>query len=502
MVKFSVVANQNPWWKFGDDFSRFDKDLVALQNQIIPIEREWVDLEQGDIGVIRGCRQIGKTTYMKTYVKRLMEDGVEPRSILYLSVDRFIATRRELRRAISSFLKRNRDAEEVFIILDEVTVLKDWTLELKSLSDSGVTKRSKVLVTGSSGEALRRTGEQLPGRGLEGNEYYMKPLTFREFVFQTIPRFEAKTSSGELQRALRLLEGELKKVKITLQENLSDIHVLIDPILPFESELEYLFEHYLRCGGFPMAINQYVENVLYLKKDGFFEPGLNETFVRIVLGELSKAGKNETMASRILKEIIDRQGSRYSFTRLANALSMNHVTTGDYIDFLERSFILTVLYAYDFSKKDIKYKGGKKVYFQDPFILYSLKSSLTGKGINETIRETLEDEELASEIVEGMVLSHLLMSKETPYLKEKNSFLWFYYDTRGKEIDAVLNRDGDYLGIEVKYQNDVGPGDVTRIHDINNYIILSKDDLIETEDTYVVPIEVLLSTLETSRHNL
>jgi len=183
-------------------------------------------------------------------------------------VDRFIATRRELRRAISSFLKRNRDAEEVFIILDEVTVLKDWTLELKSLSDSGVTKKSKVLVTGSSGEALRRTGEQLPGRGLEGNEHYMKPLTFREFVFQTIPRFEAKTSSGELQRALRLLEGELKKVKITLQENLSDIHVLIDPILPFESELEYLFEHYLRCGGFPMAINQYVENVLYQKKDG------------------------------------------------------------------------------------------------------------------------------------------------------------------------------------------------------------------------------------------
>jgi predicted AAA+ superfamily ATPase len=115
---------------------------------------------------------------------------------------------------------------------------------------------------------------------------------------------------------------------------------------------------------------------------------------------------------------------------------------------------------------------------------------------------SFENEDMISEIIEGIVASHLTMSMETPYLKERNTFLWFYYDTRGKEIDNVLMRDGRYLGIEVKYQSDVGPRDVTRVQEIDNYLILSKNDVVKTDDTYVVPVEAFLSVLEMSKHNL
>ena len=502
MVKFGEIANQNPWWKFGKKFDSFDIDLSALRNQNVRVERRWIDLKQYDISIIRGCRQIGKTTYMKTYVERLIREGVEPRKILYLSVDQFFVSRKELRRAVNYFLRRNRDAEEVFILLDEITALGDWNLELKYLSDSGVTQQARVVVTGSSGEALRREGEQLPGRGLEGNEYYLKPLSFREFILQTGDHFSARAVSGELVKSLQLIEKKLKGSSITLKESLNEIINKVDIILPFKNELEYLFEHYLRCGGFPIAINQYINNLLVQKKEDFYEQDLVERFVRTVLGELTKYGKNEMMARQILKEILDKYSTRFSFSKLAHDIEMNHVTTGDYLDFLEKSFILLVLYAYDFNKQDLKYKGSKKVYFQDPFIFYSLKSLLTGKGINDIIRETLEDEELLSEIIEGIVFSHLLMSREIPYLKEKNAFLWFYYDTRGKEIDNVLNINGNYLGIEVKYQNDVGTSDVARITGIDDYIILSKDDFIENGHTIVVPVDAFLALLERSKHNL
>ena len=502
MVKIGEIINQNPWWKYGGEFSSFDVDLTVLRNQRIAIERRWIDLKVGDICIIRGCRQIGKTTYMKTYVKKLISDGVEPRRILYLSVDRFFVSRRELRRAIDYFLRRNRDANEVFILLDEITALENWNLELKYLSDSGITKRARILVTGSSGEALRRVGEQLPGRGLEGNEYFMRPLSFREFILQTSNYFASHAESSELVRSLQLLVRNLREISLTLEEPLDEIINVVDSILPFKDELEYLFEHYLRCGGFPIAINEYVENVLVEKKEDFFRPDLPEVFVRIVLGELTKYGKNEMTARRILREILDKYGGRFTLTKLERDINVNHVTIGTYLDFMENSFILSVLYAYDFNKQDVKYKGSKKVYFQDPFIFHSLKSALTGNEINDVIRETLADEEALSKIIEGIVFSHLLASKEIPYLKEKNTFLWFYYDNKGREIDYILKKNEDLLGIEVKYRNDVGLNDVTRINEIENYIILSKDDIIESEHTIVVPAVPLLALLKKSKHNI
>lgn len=501
MVKFIEIANQNPWWKYGDSFHIFDPNLLTFQNQKIKIDRRRLDLKKGDIGIIRGCRQIGKTTYMKRLVQRLIADGIESRKILYLSVDRFVS-RREFRNAVDDFLRRNRDADEVYILLDEITAIKEWNLELKRLSDSGITQRARVLVTGSSGAALRGMGEQLPGRGLEGNEYYMRPLSFREFIFQTMTMFESWSKSNELSQALQILETTLKETWLTLAEDFDEIADRLDRILPFKSELEYLFEHYLRCGGFPIAINPYFDNTMIKEKEDFFEPEVVEVFVRTVLGELNKHGKSEATARQILKAIIDRYGTRFSFNNLANDLTITHVTTSDYLDFLENSFILSILYAYDFNKKDLKQKGSKKVYFQDPFIFYSMKSALTGAVINDVIREALENEDMISEIIEGIVASHLTMSMETPYLKERNTFLWFYYDTRGKEIDNVLMRDGRYLGIEVKYQSDVGPRDVTRVQEIDNYLILSKNDVVKTDDTYVVPVEAFLSVLEMSKHNL
>jgi len=499
MVKFAELANQNPWWKYGKDFQRFDKDLAALHDQRIPIERKSVQLQLGDAGVIRGCRQIGKTTYLKTLVSRLINEDVESRRIMYLSVDQLIGTRRELRSALDIFLTRNMDAEEVYIILDEITALRDWNLELKTLSDSGTMQKARLLVTGSSGEALRNTGEQMPGRGLEGNEYYMKPLSFREFTLQTIDAFTGRARSNELVQALIGLKKILQATKLMVEEDTDKLAERSNMVLPFQEELTYLFGHYLRCGGFPVSINSYFKPTAE-EKEWLIEPKVAETFVRTTLGELSKYGKSEATARQLLSEIITRYGAMYSFTGMSD--TVNHVTTTDYLDFLEKSFILHILYAIDLNKKTPKYKGKKKVYFLDPFIYYSIKSSLTGTDVNETISETIDNEIMLSEIVEGTVVSHLAMSRETPYLKEKDTFTWFYYDNSGREIDNVVKIDGGYRGIEVKYRNNVGLGDVTRAQGIDDYIVLSRDDYDVNGNTCVIPACVYLSILERSEHNL
>jgi len=500
MVKIVDLVNQNPWWKHGRRFERYDRDLARAEQNPIFFERKGFETKTENIYIIRGCRQIGKTTYLKKLVAKAINDGVEPRRILYLSLDLF-TSRREMRNAINYFLDTNREAENLLILLDEVTTIKDWNLELKHLYDSGITRRARIVATGSSGAALRRRGELLPGRGLEGNEYYLKPLSFREFTLQTLEHVQHHSEGKEFRDTLRRLGEILGKVSIQLTSNLGKIYEALNTIIPFKKELEYFFRIYLFTGGFPGVVNEYLRKKS-VGEEEFVDPALAETFVRNVLGDIIKQGKKETYARQLLREIIDKYGTRYSYSKLSRDVEITHVTTIDYLETLEESFIITILHAYDFNKKNMKFKGAKKIYFQDPFIFYALKSCLGGRDINDVIAETLEDEESVGKIVEGIVTTHLAMTRETPVMREPETFLWFYYDTSGRELDNVIKPDRSFLGIETKYRGEVRLGKTLRVPHIKKYVILSKEDFELDENTLITPVETFLSLLEKSNHNL
>lgn len=500
MVKISEIVNQNPWWRYGKEFISYDRHLSKAREGLIFFERKDFRTSKENIYVIRGCRQVGKTTYLKEEIEKLIREGFDPKRILYLSLD-FFTSRKEMRNAINYFLDSNREAEELIIFLDEITTIKDWNLELKYLWDSGITKRTKVVATGSSGVALRKKGELLPGRGLEGNEYYLKPLSFREFVLQTLDRVKSHAETREFEEALERLKDALGRVNIDMKLDADEIYSAVNRIIPFKKELEYLFGIYLVTGGFPGIINEHLRRK-FAKERELVDSTSAETFVRNVLGDVIKQRRQETFARQILKEIIDKYGIKYSFSKLAGNIETTHVTMIDYLELLEESFILTVLHAYDFNKQDMKFKGAKKVYFQDPFILNALKSSLSGREVNEVIAENLQDEESLSRVVEGIVCSHLALNQEMPLMRELRTFLWFYYDSRGREVDYVLRLNKSFVGIETKYRSNVGFEDVLEIPQIKRYIILSKEDVELKENILVVPVEIFLSLLNKSNNNL
>lgn len=211
--------------------------------------------------------------------------------------------------------------------------------------------------------------------------------------------------------------------------------VIVYQVKPTEKIIKQLFIHFNR----------------FEDKQEMIESTLSEIFIRDVLGDLARLQRQEIVIRDILKGILEKYGSRYSFSKLSNAVGRTHVTVIDSLEILKDSFILFILYAYEFSKRDIRLKGFKKVYFLDPFIYHSLKSYLSGEETWDIIYKTLIDENIQSMIVEGVVLSHLLMHGEIPYSREGKTFLWYHYDRSGKEIDAVTKVNDKYLGIEVKY---------------------------------------------------
>jgi predicted AAA+ superfamily ATPase len=419
----------------------------------------------------------------------------------------FFTSRREMRNAISYYLNSRRDASTIYLLLDEITYLEDWNLELKFMADQGILRKGIIIATGSSAIKLKQKGELLPGRGLEGNEYYIKPLSFRKFVIHSIANDfiihdsdGQAASSDEFTDTLNRLKSLMLSCSIDLASSIEDIRKEVDKLLPFKRELGYLFRLYLICGGMPGVINHYFTN-RYQQHQDIIESTIAEIFIRDVLGDFARMYKQETTTRQILKGIVERYGSRYSFSNLSRKIERTHVTTIDYIEFMEDSFLCFVLYAYDFNKKEAKIKGDKKIYFFDPFIFHSVKSHIKGTPVWDNINRTLEDENLLGKLVEGVFISHLRMYDEIPLLRTGNTFLWNYYDKSGKEIDAIFKINGSYLGIEVKYQWQVDERDIKRIIPVKKYIILSKEDIGGRGDMMIVPLDVFLALLPSSKRN-
>lgn len=498
MAKIAEIVSLNPWWKHKAEFDRYDNSLQKAKP--IFFKRKGIELSKGSIYILRGPRQVGKTTYLKDTIRSLILRGVPPRDIFYLSLD-FFTSRREMRNAIDYFINSTRDSTDIYLFLDEITSIEDWNLELKYMADQGITQKGVILATGSSAVKLKEKVELLPGRGLEGNEYYIKPLSFRELVLQSVDFITAMVTRDEFWESLNKLKPILKESSIDLCQSLDDIGREAQKILPFKKELSYFLQIYLITGGLPGTINHYLTN-RYSNRKEMIEPQVSEIFIRDVLGDFSRLQKQETIVRQILKAIVERYGSRYSFSKLSREIDRNHITTIDYLEFLEDSFISFILYAYDFNKKEPKWKGEKKVYFFDPLVFHSIKSYLSGEEIWNMITRTMEDEELQSKVVEGIVISHLLMHREIPFLKTGKTFLWSYYDKGGREIDTILKEDGGYSGIEVKYRPEARELKIRKIEPIKKYLILSKEDMRREGEIMAVPLDIFLSLLTVSERNV
>ena len=499
MAKIAEIAQQNNWWKHGRQFDKYDSNLSNTEP--IFFKRNKFEISRDNIYIFRGSRRVGKTTDLKDKVRELLSRNLDAKNILYLSVD-FFTSRREFRNALNYFLDSTREAKEIYLLFDEITSINDWERELKYLADQGLTERSIVIATGSSAIKLKEGGEVLPGRKIEGNRYYMKPLCFREFVLQTIDFFiSLESSTQEYRNSLYNLKEILTNSGINSDYEILEIKDKVNSIIQFKDELKLFMNIYLHTGGFPGVINHYLRNKYENNKE-FIESNLAEEFVTSTIGDLARIGKQEIVIRSILEGLVKKYGSRYSFSNLSSDIGRNHKTTIDNLNALEDSFIIHILYSYNFARNGIKTKGEKKVYFLDPFIYYSILSYLKGVQVWEIINEAMINEDLISVLIEGIVISHLLMSKEIPIMRSGRTFLWSYYDRYGKEIDALLRINRDFLGVEVKYQSEVNTRDILKIKPVKNYLILSKNDIYSKDNTIIVPVDAFLSLISVSEKNI
>lgn len=478
-MKWTDIVSTNLWWK---DPLWYSKDPDVSQALGFVVERSGLRLEPGNTYLIRGIRRSGKTVYLKLTVKSLVEGSASPRSIVYLSCDRLTGGRRELLNALKSFLTNFRPTKPIFM-LDEITYLRDWYLLLKELAERQDFQNATIVATGSNPVNLRRLSERLPGRKLEGNDYLMLPLTFRQFL-------KSVRKNDYLDEGLRKASSEVSSLPpVTFPLSYHDEQIIADASVYLE-ELNTLFRDYLLTGGFPATVDCYFKNRSIDRK-------LYEEVVRVVMGDLTKSGKREDIAMSILRELVspNSYAQRTNLNSLGDRIGHPHNTVGDYLNILEESFILINLMTVNPYVWRVKPKSLRKVFVTDPFLYHSINSYFSGLDGFSMAEDIVNDEDTCSRIVEGVVAYHFLLTRLHPYRVEKSSFLGFTYNNR-EEVDLLYRcEDGSTVAIQISYRSALGSVK-PRAAGITIDLTLTKDEYVA--ERKIIPVCLLMSLLPTS----
>ena len=164
------LSRMNPWWE-GRELSPLPATRRHLVHQIhLRLRRRLAPAV-----VVRGPRQIGKTTAQMQVLQDLLESGVPPRNIFRIQADEspelaaFSTPEPILRLADwyeDSILGKTLNAaahqgEPTYLFFDEVQNLRDWAPQIKLLVDHSATQ---VLITGSSALRIELGRDSLAGR--------------------------------------------------------------------------------------------------------------------------------------------------------------------------------------------------------------------------------------------------------------------------------------------------------------------------------------------------
>ncbi len=427
------VFEQNPWWT-SPGWQASDPHLRALDAQPMRLAADFVgdlNLKSPGIHILRGPRQVGKSTDLKLLVKRALDEGIHPRAVVYLALDLLEGRHlSEMAAAIRRALNLADSQPAGLLLLDEVTAVAGWQTAIKSLWDQGQIRDALVVCTGSSAIDLQRgAAERLPGRRGEGVDHLVLPQSFSAF---------ARALNDEIPVSPQLTVAEIR----------GDAGAaLLRDMRPHGPALEAALARYLLFGGLPASVAEAV--------GGAREPS---TEVRRVLRdsllrELQRRGASVPAALALLERVARSLGSKVSWSAMAREMdvplgrgssSPSHATLRDYVELLAAGYFLFVAYFWRSGTQSNELSKDKKVFFADPLLHTIALESSPGLSLdtpalveNTVGMALLRRYEPAERLIEAFVLPERLHIWQT---------------SRGGEIDFVCGPRRELDLVEVKYR--------------------------------------------------
>jgi predicted AAA+ superfamily ATPase len=469
-MELARLAQQNPWWRdaalVAEDphLVRYEQAPVKL---VHPTERE-VGVDSTGIQVMRGPRQVGKTTLLKRMIGRLIESGTAPRDICYAALDiAGIHAHLELLDLLQGFLRTGNPSGKRYVMLDEITYCPEWATALKAAADLGLLEGVFLLATGSHALDLARGVEKLPGR--RGRLEARSDLEMGPYPFSELAR---ALDGGRPQPAASWEPAELFAAA---QENAIRFPGIRDT-----------FGVFLAAGGFPRALADLVTL-------GGFTPETAALHRDAVIGDILRTGRNERHLRDILRAVVLARGTPLSWHGLAERLtSGSKNTVAQYLEALEACYLVQVLPQPASLGTSIPApRKARKVLFRDPFLGHVFTAWATGAAEAwATASACLADPACTGVVVESAVAGQLL-----------RRFRQLLHWRNSGEIDLIGVTDtGSQALFEVKYQTQVTSGDKKHLKAKGGGVVVSRATLSfdAASRIAVIPVPLLLLSFPSS----
>lgn len=267
------------------------------------------------------------------------------------------------------------------LFIDEAQRIPDLGINLKIIHDN--TPKLKILVTGSSSFDIANTvNEPLTGRT---STYKLHPISLHEL--------KDKNSVFELQNRL---------------------------------------EEFMTYGLYPALLKYKNAN----DKERYIIELSNSYLYKDIL-ELSNI-RNASQINKLLKLLAFQIGSGVSINELAQNIGMSQETANNYIDLLEKSFIVFRLSGFS---KNLR----KEITKRDKILFWDL-------GVRNCIINNFAPFDMRNDV--GAMWENFIIAERIKYLSNinKNVSSYFWRTYTGAEVDYVEEKNGILTAFEIKYK--------------------------------------------------
>jgi hypothetical protein len=376
------IAIFNPWWS-DENWSEKDQHLSAIQGRSYYRKSTWLEtlpIQPGDFHVIRGPRQVGKTTLLKELIFQLIQvQHLDPKSILYYSCETLVHFS-DLSSLLTEWLHRHKERVS-FVLLDEISFVPEWQRALLHCFNAGLLSKTLLVVTGSNARDLKVSQERFPGRRGSGKDIEIFPVAPWEY--------------RDLE-CFRHLDQET------------------------------LISTYMKVGGFPHAIRDFVEK-------GQVTDETFTTYRNWILGDASRYNLSQEFLQHILYRIAETLGSRITWNSLiGNTPVQSHETAAAYLEHLADSFLVRIMYCMDEHHFLPAIHKARKLVFVDPLLHYLALAWRKGLvNIWRAVDTWTQDPEFLGPLFESCVLANTSRLRQTVY--------FWYSSKQHREVDLVLS---------------------------------------------------------------
>lgn len=406
-----VLRQYNPWWRNPIEIKEESKPQkrVAYYEAMRIMQHKTIRR----FAVLSGARRVGKTTILYQLIDTLIDEGINPKNILYVSFDNPIVKLINVEDTLSIFESLFPIEGTRYIFLDEIQYTENWELWMKVIYDSR--RDIRLTATGSASPVLEK-GAADSGTG-RWSVLKIPTMSFYEYC-----------------RLLRLDEPRLPDhLRLTKLINMSNAQ--LNDLMEQFTPLTQHFNRYLTIGGFPELVlsddDVYAQRMLR-------EDVVDKVIKRDVLSLFSI--RSPLLMEKLFLYLCMNSTEIFSVTTAAKELENTSVNTLDsYIEALEMSNLIYLARPMNVGSKGAL-KGKPKIFIADAAIRNAVLM----------IDDVLSDEKELGAMVETTVYKHIVS-----FYQGSAAQLGYFRKAKDnqKEVDVVIELPREKILCEVKYRN-------------------------------------------------